>query len=265
MAINNHQSAAVIRDKLDIKIFSQYFSGFSRAQLELEDARLIAQLYARLENTISVLSDLKSRKSYLYLGGVANQLGFAPTLTDIDSIWEDELLNRVHPDDLEKKYRLEFRFFQLLKSIDPAERINYSLITKLRIKNLEGNYIAIKHRVLYLSSTSDGDVLFALCLYDIIYDHPGFDVPDGLIINTGTGEIINSEQEKFDDMLSAREVQILQMISTGLRSKEIAAKLSLSLHTVNRHRQNIFKKLNVANAIEACRLARATGLLHPAL
>jgi len=262
MAINNHRSATDIRDKLDIKLFSQPFSGRSGARLELKEAKAIAQRYATLENTISVLSDLESRKSYLYTGGVADQLGFQPTRTEINSIWEDELLNRVHPDDLQKKYRLEFRFFQLLKSIEPIERTNYSLITKLRIKNQNGKYIAIKHRLLYLSSTGNGNVSLALCLYDIVYDYPGFDVPDGLIINTATGAIIDSEQGTFEDILSAREVQVLHLIHMGLRSKEIAAQLSLSLHTVNRHRQNIFQKLNVDNAMEACRLAQATGLLH---
>ncbi|RZM20762.1 MAG: LuxR family transcriptional regulator [Pedobacter sp.] len=262
MAKNNHPSTTDIRDKLDIKLFSQHFSGFSADRIELKDAKVIAQLYATLENTISVLSDLVGRKSYLYLGGVADQLGFEPTSTEINSIWEDELLSRVHPDDLQKKYRLEFSFFQLLKSIALSERTNYSLITKLRIKTKKGKYLSIKHRLLYLSSTGDGNVSLALCLYDIIYDYPGFDVPDGLIINTATGAILGSEQGTFEDMLSAREIQILHMISIGLRSKEIAEKLSLSLHTVNRHRQNIFQKLNVDNAMEACRLAQATGLLH---
>ncbi|RZK26175.1 MAG: LuxR family transcriptional regulator, partial [Flavobacterium sp.] len=73
--------------------------------------------------------------------------------------------------------------------------------------------------------------------------------------------IIDSEQGRFEDILSEREVQVLQLINLGLRSKEIASKLTLSVHTVNRHRQNIFHRLNVTNALEACRIANATGLL----
>jgi len=262
MAINNHSFQTSNREKLNIKLFSQRFSQSSGLQLELEEAKIVAQLYARLENTISVLSDLVGRKSFMYAGGAADQLGFEPTMTEINSIWEDELLSRVHPDDLEKKYRLEFEFFNLLKSVDSGERINYSLITKLRIRNGKGTYIVVKHRLLYLSGTCDGNVTLALCLYNIVYDYPGFDVPDGIIMNTATGAVINSEYGDFKDILSLRETQILNMINLGLRSKEIAEKLSLSLHTVNRHRQNIFQKLNVNNAIEACRFGIATGLLH---
>ena len=261
MAINNHRSSPHVRELLDIKLFSQPFSGLSQTDLQLDDCKQIALLYAKLENTISVLSDLESRKSYIYTGGLADQLGFELKQTEINSIWEDELLSRVHPDDLQRKYRLEFTFFQLVKSIGLEERLNYSLITKLRISDGDGKYHLVRHRLLYLNGTQQGDVWLALCLYNKVYDHPGFDVPDGVILNTRTGEIIESEQGRFEDLLSAREIEVLQLINHGLRSKEIGSRLSLSIHTVNRHRQNIFQKLNVNNAMEACRLGMATGLL----
>jgi DNA-binding CsgD family transcriptional regulator len=250
-----------MRELLDIKLFSQPFSGINKPHLQLEDGKAIAELYAKLESTISVLSDMEARKSYIYAGGAARFIGFEPSRSEINSIWEDELLGRVHPEDLQKKYRLEFKFFQLLKSVSLDERLDYSLITKLRIKNDQGKYILIKHRLLYLSSTEEGNIWLALCLYNMVYDHPGFDVPEGVIINTRTGAIINSEQGSFEDILSEREVQVLQLINLGWRSKEIASRLSLSIHTVNRHRQNLFHRLNVTNAMEACRVASATGLL----
>jgi DNA-binding CsgD family transcriptional regulator len=262
MAKNNHSSIPAEREKLDIKLFSQPFSGFVNTDLSLQDCQLIAGLYAKLENTISVLSDMQSRKSYIYTGGLAAQLGFAPSQHEIHSIWEDELLGKVHPEDLQRKYRLEFTFFQLMKSIKIAERVDYNLITRLRIKDDLGKYHVVRHRLLYLSSTQQGDVWLALCLYHTVYEHPGFDVPEGVILNTRTGLVLESEQDQFEDMLSDRELQVLQLINQGLRSKEIGGELSLSTHTVNRHRQNIFQKLNVSNAMEACRLAQATGLLR---
>lgn len=260
MAINNHALDANSRRLLDIKLFSQPFS-VSEPNFQLDEGKSIAMLFSKLENTISVLSDMKSRKSYIYAGGVAKQLGFEPSQTEINSIWEDELLQRVHPEDLQKKYRLELQFFKLVKSMSSTESINYNVITRLRIKNNEGKYLLVRHRLLYLSSMENGDVWLALCLYDMVHNYPGFDAPEGLIINTCTGEIISNDQSEFFELLSSREVQILQLINLGLRSKEIAATLSLSIHTINRHRQNIFQKLNVNSALEACRVAIATGLL----
>lgn len=261
MDINNQKADENSRRLLDIKLFSQPLPDFSEPNLQLDECKSIARLFAKLENTISVLSDMKSRKSYIYTGGVADQLGFEPSQAEINSIWEDELLGRVHPEDLQKKYRLELQFFKLVKSMNLMESTNYNVITKLRIKNREGKYLLIRHRLLYLSSMENGDVWLALCLYDMVHDYPGFDAPDGLIINTKTGMVIDGDQSRFLELLSAREEQIIQLINLGLRSKEIATRLSLSIHTVNRHRQNIFQKLNVSNAIEACRVANATGLL----
>jgi DNA-binding NarL/FixJ family response regulator len=119
----------------------------------------------------------------------------------------------------------------------------------------------IKHRLLYVGSSEDGSIWLALCLYNIIYDHPDFNIPQGVILNIKTGKIIDSNQQRFSDILSLREKEILQLIKHGRRSKEIADKLGLSINTVNRHRQNIFQKLNVTNAMEACRIAETTGLL----
>ena len=51
--------------------------------------------------------------------------------------------------------------------------------------------------------------------------------------------------------LTNREVEILTLLSTGLLYKEIAFKMNIKLDTVKKHCQNIYKKLNSRNAIEA--------------
>ncbi|HIW52668.1 MAG TPA: LuxR C-terminal-related transcriptional regulator, partial [Candidatus Alistipes excrementipullorum] len=58
-----------------------------------------------------------------------------------------------------------------------------------------------------------------------------------------------------------RETEVLKMISRGMTSKQIAEGLSISINTVNRHRQEILGKLQVRNSIEACRVAEDLGLL----
>jgi ATP/maltotriose-dependent transcriptional regulator MalT len=53
--------------------------------------------------------------------------------------------------------------------------------------------------------------------------------------------------------LSEREVDVLLLISKGLKNEEIANALFVSLSTVKTHTRNIFVKLDVRNRIEAAR------------
>jgi DNA-binding CsgD family transcriptional regulator len=51
--------------------------------------------------------------------------------------------------------------------------------------------------------------------------------------------------------ITRREAEILYWIAEGKGSKEIAACLNLSVHTVQKHIKNIYRKLDVHNKIEA--------------
>lgn len=261
MATNNHNEMEDIRNLLNLNLLSQSFNTDCEDDFSIEQAKQIIRIYTEIEGGISVLSDMKSRKSYVNYGASAGRLGLEEKEVIINSIWEDELLNLLHPDDVKKKYRLELRFFQMLNSIDTDSRKGYEAISKLRATNNEGKKMALKHRIIYIGSLQDGSIWLALCLYDIIIEYPGFDAPDAVIYNTRTGDLIDMNHDKLSDVLSGRELEIIRLIRCGNRSKEIADKLSLSIHTVNRHRQNIFNKLNVTNAFEACRIAEAIGLV----
>ncbi|MBP7999458.1 MAG: response regulator transcription factor [Chloroflexi bacterium] len=65
------------------------------------------------------------------------------------------------------------------------------------------------------------------------------------------------------DMLTQRELAILQMIATGLSRKEIAAALYLSLNTVKTHTQNLYRKMNVHSRTQALALAQRWGIIPP--
>jgi two-component system response regulator NreC len=63
------------------------------------------------------------------------------------------------------------------------------------------------------------------------------------------------------DGLTEREQQVLKMIAEGLMNKEIAEKLSISVRTVERHRENIMSKLNLHTRAELVRYAVDKGLI----
>jgi len=60
-----------------------------------------------------------------------------------------------------------------------------------------------------------------------------------------------SPKIKLEDSLSEREFEILHLLSQGLRNKEIAERLSITLNTVKAHLYKIYQKLHVQTRVEA--------------
>jgi DNA-binding NarL/FixJ family response regulator len=60
--------------------------------------------------------------------------------------------------------------------------------------------------------------------------------------------------------LTDREHEILRLIAQGRGNQEISAELFLSLKTVQNHVSNIFRKLQVADRVQAAIRAREAGL-----
>jgi DNA-binding CsgD family transcriptional regulator len=83
-------------------------------------------------------------------------------------------------------------------------------------------------------------------------------VAAGLVVGTPRLLTLHDVSERERGPLTEREVQILELLSTGLANKQVAAELEISEHTVKFHVSSIYTKLNVGNRAEAVR----EGLRH---
>ena len=63
------------------------------------------------------------------------------------------------------------------------------------------------------------------------------------------------------DTLTRREQEILVLLAQGLSSKQIAEKLFISPKTVENHRSNILRKLNLHSTLELVRYAARLGII----
>jgi two-component system response regulator NreC len=62
--------------------------------------------------------------------------------------------------------------------------------------------------------------------------------------------------------VSGRESEVLQLIASGYSNKEIAARLSLSVKTVEAHKANAMRKLGLNGRIDIVKYATLQGWLH---
>lgn len=122
----------------------------------------------------------------------------------------------------------------------------------------EGNYIAKcakKGAYSYLLKNTDQDELIKVIR--IVSEGKKYFSP---IISE---KMINymSEQTISENILSKKEQEVLELISKGLTTKEIALQLFVSSRTIETHRSNIIKKLEVKNTAELIKKATKLNLI----
>jgi DNA-binding NarL/FixJ family response regulator len=73
--------------------------------------------------------------------------------------------------------------------------------------------------------------------------------------------VASSEQSQQDIKLTDREIEVLEQLSKGLSYNAIAENLILSTGTIRKHIENIYRKLQVHNKLEAVQKARKNNLI----
>jgi DNA-binding CsgD family transcriptional regulator len=172
----------------------------------------------------------------------------------------DYFNRKFHPDDYLDSMRIANYFLKLGFELPKQDIKNYKLINDYRIQDGTGKYIRVIEQFQALELDKHGNIWLALCILDL---SPNQDISKPLqnkVYNFKTGESFHFPKTGDENKLSEREKKVLNLISEGKLSKEIADSLYISVHTVNTHRQNILKKLKVKNSAEAVKYARDYGL-----
>jgi len=173
----------------------------------------------------------------------------------------DYLDQRIHPDDYIKMMEAGLYFLQYAFTLSPEKRKDYKLINEYRLRKEDGNYIKIIEQQNCLEFDKHGNIWLSLGIMDVSPDKSENDLFKSRLIDLKKHEVYSFPPKNKESMLTARETEILQLISKGLLSKEIAEKLYISINTVNTHRQRILEKLNADNSIEAIKYASGIGLI----
>ncbi len=145
--------------------------------------------------------------------------------------------------------------FQVLKEI---KSLNSSIKPIVISMHSDGNYIAkcAKDGAYgYLLKNTDEDEL-TLAIRTVYHGKKYFSAEI-------SEKMINfmSTQSISENILSNKEAEVLVLISEGLTTKEIATKLFVSSRTIETHRANILKKLEVKNTAELIKKAAKINLI----
>lgn len=81
------------------------------------------------------------------------------------------------------------------------------------------------------------------------------------ILNEFAEQARRVQEEVVEEKLSAREQEVLALLSEGLTNKEIGNQLGIAENTVKNHLKNILGKLHLANRVQAATFAIEKGLI----
>jgi DNA-binding CsgD family transcriptional regulator len=159
---------------------------------------------------------------------------------------------------------------EFIVNINPVEVSNYFFTVNYRLKNDKGEYRKILQRACCVEVNSEGlpmvMVGFALDITHVkenmsmVYTIEKIN-PNNL--NTSPDLIFKETYQPSNTpiKITKRELEILRLLSNGLRSNSIAAKLFISEYTVNNHRKNLLKKAGAKSTAELIRYASTEGWL----
>jgi DNA-binding NarL/FixJ family response regulator len=82
-----------------------------------------------------------------------------------------------------------------------------------------------------------------------------------LIRQAAEERAVRRSEDLLTGQLTARELEILQLLAQGMRNDDIARSLHLSIRTVQTHVQNILTKLGVHSRLEAVAFAARAGIV----
>lgn len=246
-------------------IAQEYFEILNQQQfidLELDYSIFKKQIpflnqMAKVKNSGLTVFDLHKKEHIFNSYNLSNLFGY-----DLNKIDTNYYNSKIHPDDFIALMKIGTFIIQHSYKLPISERKNYKLQNEYRILNSENKYIRIIEQFQILELDRFGNFWLALSTMDISPNQEKYNGVRSQWINLKNGTIkVVKPFNLVNSNLSKRENEILSFVVDGLLSKEISEKLSISLHTVNTHRQNILKKLGANSSIEAIKYARELNLV----
>jgi LuxR family transcriptional regulator, quorum-sensing system regulator SdiA len=159
----------------------------------------------------------------------------------------EKIMNRYHPDDSDF-------LFQAKKYLE--QNRNGTFTALYRFKNLKGKYLWFYTSVNVFRDIPEEDIFEVVAVSNCFSKQLTYHKN----LKFFTQDQLHDLNRKHISKITKRELQVIKYFSNGFKTREIAELLGLSFHTVNNHRKNILKKLELKNLAALVNFAVENGL-----
>ncbi|MDJ0798323.1 MAG: response regulator transcription factor [Calothrix sp. MO_167.B12] len=132
--------------------------------------------------------------------------------------------------------------------IDELEDINLGMVLTAGVKGILTQMSAESEMIAAIEAIASGLVVLSPEVIDNLQLQKQTNVREEVDIN-------------LIQTLTPREIEVLQMLSSGLSNKALGQQLHISEHTVKSHISSIFQKLDVSTRTEAVAMGVRLGLI----
>lgn len=239
---------------------------FDEAQLDysvVQKHALILQTLSDIGNSGTGIFDFNKRQIIFYSSNFGSLLGYASS--DYATTGQQFFAGKMHPEDSLMLSMSGVSVLKIFNNFSSAEKLSHKVVNEYRMMDAQNHYVRLIEQYQVLELDPAGQLWLMLNIVDVSPNQGESEASKSQLLNFRTGKIIPLEAPpKVRLELTKREIEILRLVKNGLLSKEISNKLSISVHTVNTHRQRFLEKLGANNSLEAIVFASKFGLLEMA-
>jgi hypothetical protein len=238
----------MIKDYRQYDLFFEFIETYSLVGfkgINRNDALILSlEELMKSNNQFFCVFDMLHMKIEFTSQGSIQMLGIKP-----EELTPFHFKEATHPDDLKRNELGLAKLFKIAHELFVAKKGARLISTNFRFRNLTGNYTNQLVQCYLFYCQAPNNTVFLINIntdiswykrikkgyhYYVGNDLSYFRYPDEKLLTTGND-------------FTKREFEIIKMVQEGLESEQIAKKLFLSKHTVNKHRKNILDKTGKAH------------------
>ncbi|NLP58188.1 helix-turn-helix transcriptional regulator [Lutibacter sp. B1] len=231
-------------------LYKEIFETYSSTKIEKHIKKIIElDFYYPYNTTFFCITNTVDQKFEYISKNFSSCLGLnSKKMMDegMDYFW-----SRFHPDDIEVwiqslKHLMEFT----MNELGDEKRRRMSYTWNYRLKNGNNKYVNIIQNTTPLQFDEFNKPVIGLAHYTVLDSRIKMDICASAKYLNDKDEyqtlfFSNLSNKNLLDMISNRERDIMRLLLLKQTSSEIGEKLFISKHTVDTHRRNILKKLNL--------------------